>query len=318
MDAACGGLVLEVINFMTLNNYWRGAGLALFAAACWGLISPIAKVLSAAGMDLMSVMVFRSLFTMTSVGVGLLVMGKFDVFRVDRETLRFYLVSGILSVAFSGGGFLTSLEYLTVAEALVIHYTFPLAAIIGSLFITRERPTFLQTAAGLLIVAGVYIGMGGSVEAMKTISLPGLLWGLLAVFGMAGQALVARRFSLSHKMNEFGLLFYSNVFGVVLLFLFKTFYYGWDDLCCLTVPLFSIMTLQAITGSLLAYGSFFAALKYIPAAVASLLCTLEIVVAVGLTAVFVDQIPSAHEIAGCLLILVAIVCTSIPPRKRNR
>ena len=47
------------------------------------------------------------------------------------------------------------------------------------------------------------------------------------------------------------------------------------------------MTLQAITGSLLAYGSFFAALKYIPAAVASLLCTLEIVVAVGLTAVFV-------------------------------
>lgn len=268
-------------------------------------------------MDLMSVMVFRSLFTMTSVGVGLLVMGKFDVFRVDRETLRFYLISGILSVAFSGGGFLTSLEYLTVAEALVIHYTFPLAAIIGSLFITRERPTLLQTAAGLLIVAGVYIGMGGSVEAMKTISLPGLLWGLLAVFGMAGQALAARRFSLSHKMNEFGLLFYSNVFGVVLLFLFKTFYYGWDDLCCLTVPLFSIMTLQAITGSLLAYGSFFAALKYIPAAVASLLCTLEIVVAVGLTALFVDQIPSAHEIAGCLLILVAIVCTSMPPRKRS-
>ena len=252
MDAACGGLVLEVINFMTLINFWRGAGLALFEAACWGLISPIAKVLSAAGMDLMSVMVFRSLFTMTSVGAGLLVMGKFDVFRVDRETLRFYLISGILSVAFSGGGFLTSLEYLTVAEALVIHYTFPLAAIIGSLFITRERPTLLQTAAGLLIVAGVYIGMGGSVEAMKAISLPGLLWGLLAVFGMAGQALVARRFSLSHKMNEFGLLFYSNVFGVVLLFLFKTFYYGWDDLCCLTVPLFSIMTLQAITGSLLA------------------------------------------------------------------
>lgn len=144
---------------------------------------------------------------------------------------------------------------------------------------------------------------------MKTISLPGPSLGpCSAVFGMAGQALLARRFSaLHHKMNEFGLLFYQTLFGVVLLFLFKTFYYGWDDLCCLTVPLFSIMTLQAITGSLLAYGSFFAALKYIPAAVASLLCTLEIVVAVGLTAVFVDQIPSAHEIAGCLLILVAIV-----------
>ena len=133
-------------------------------------------------------------------------------------------------MAFAGGGFLTSLEYLTVAEALVIHYTFPLAAIIGSLFITRERPTILQVVAGLLIVVGVYIGMGGSAEAMRSISLPGLLWGFLAVFGMAGQALVTRRFSLSHKMNEFGLLFYSNVFGIIMLFVFKSFYYGWGDL----------------------------------------------------------------------------------------
>ena len=157
---------------MALNNYWRGAGLALLAACCWGLISPIAKILSAAGLDLMSVMVFRSLFTMTSVGAGFVAMRRFEVFRVDRETLKFYFISGMLSVAFSGGGFLTSLEYLTVAEALVIHYTFPLAAIAGSLFITRERPTLLQLIAGLLIVCGVYIGMGGSMEAMRSISLP--------------------------------------------------------------------------------------------------------------------------------------------------
>ncbi|MDO5116735.1 MAG: DMT family transporter [Synergistaceae bacterium] len=301
---------------MKPNNYWHGAGLALFAAVCWGLLSPIAKVLSAAGLNMLSVMVFRSLFTMTTVGVGLAAAGKRELFRAGRETMRFYLISGVLSIAFSGGGFLASLEYLTVAQALVIHYTFPLAVVIGSLFITHEKPTALQITAGVLIVAGVFIGMGGSVEAMKAIPLPGLIWGIIAVIGISGQALVTRRFSLSHKMNEYALLFYSNLFGSALLIIFKSLRYGWGDLNNLTAPLFSIMVLQAFTGSLLAYGAFFASLKYIPAAAASLLCTLEIVVAVCLTAIFVGQSPTPHELAGCAIILIAIACTAIPQQKK--
>ncbi len=300
---------------MKLNNYWRGALLALLAAVCWGIISPVAKVLTAAGIDLMSVMVYRSLFTLTASGLFLFFRHGAGAFRLEPGYLRFYVISGTLSVAFAGGGFLTSLEYLSVPEALVVHYTFPLAAIAGSLNKTPERPTLLQCLAGVLIICGVFIGMGGSAEAMANISLPGLFWGLLAVVGMSGQALVTRRFSLGHKVDEFRLLFFSNAVGAVMLFVFKTLWYGWGDLVNFTMPLFSLMTMQAFTGSLVAYGVFFAALKYIPAAMASLLCTMEIVVAVALTAIFVHQIPSVHEIAGCALILVAIACTAVPARR---
>lgn len=301
---------------MRLNNYWRGALLALTAAVCWGIISPVAKVLTAAGIDLMSVMVYRSLFTLTASGLFLFFTHGVEAFRVESGYLRFYVISGTLSVAFAGGGFLTSLEYLSVAEALVIHYTFPLAAIMGSLYFTHERPTVLQCVAGVLIVCGVFIGMGGSLGALMNISLPGLFWGLLAVVGMSGQALATRRFSLEHKVDEFRLLFFSNAVGIVLLFAFKTLWYGWSDLANFTLPLFSLMTLQAFTGSLVAYGVFFAALKCIPAAMASLLCTMEIVVAVLLTAIFVHQIPSVHEVVGCALILVAIACTAVPARHK--
>ena len=301
---------------MKLNNYWRGALLALTAAVCWGIISPIAKILGAAGIDLMSVMVYRSLFTLAASGLLLFFTHGAEAFRVERGYLRFYVISGTLSVAFAGGGFLTSLEYLSVPEALVIHYTFPLAALVGSLYVTHERPTALQCLAGVLIVCGVFVGMGGSVGALMNISLPGLLWGLLAVVGMSGQALATRRFSLEHKVDEFRLLFFSNAVGLVMLFAFKTLWYGWDDLANFNVVRFSLMTFQAFTGSFVAYGVFFAALKFIPAAVASLLCTMEIVVAVVLTAVFVHQIPSVHEVIGCALILVAIACTAVPARRK--
>ncbi|OUO94360.1 DMT family transporter [Cloacibacillus sp. An23] len=303
---------------MKLNNYWRGAALALTAAVCWGIISPIAKVLGAAGIDLMSVMVYRSLFTFAASGLFLFLTHGAGDFRVERGYLRFYIISGTLSVAFAGGGFLTSLEYLSVAEALVVHYTFPLGALAGSLYITHERPTALQCAAGVLIVLGVFIGMGGSVHALMNISLPGLFWGLLAVVGMSGQALVTRRFSLEHKVDEFKLLFFSNAVGLFILFVFKTKWYGWGDLANFDAARFALMNVQAFTGSFIAYGVFFAALKCIPAAMASLLCTMEIVVAVVLTAVFVHQIPSVHEVIGCALILIAIACTAAPSRGFSR
>lgn len=301
---------------MKFNNYWRGISLALVTAVCWGLVSPAAKVLSSAGIDMMSMMAFRSLFTFAASGLLLFSRGGTEALRPEAGYGRFYIITGLFSVAFAGGGFLLSLNYLTVAEALVIHYTFPLAAIIGSLYITHERPTAWQCAAGVIIVCGVFTGMGGSVGALLNISLPGLFWGLVAVTGVAGQALAARGFSLKHKVDEFRLLFFSNATGIILITVFKSLYCGWDDLTRMTAPLLAVMTLQAFTGSFVAYAAFFAALKRIPAAAASLLCSMEIVVAVTLTALIVHQIPSAHEIAGCALILVAIACTTVPPRRK--
>ena len=77
---------------MRLNNYWRGALLALTAAVCWGIISPVAKVLAAAGIDLMSVMVFRSLFTLAASGLFLLFCEGGDAFRLDAEHRRVYII----------------------------------------------------------------------------------------------------------------------------------------------------------------------------------------------------------------------------------
>jgi len=51
-----------------MNKYWHGVAMTLIAAICWGIKSPIAKVLSGAGISMMSVMAFRALFVVVVMG----------------------------------------------------------------------------------------------------------------------------------------------------------------------------------------------------------------------------------------------------------
>jgi drug/metabolite transporter (DMT)-like permease len=296
-----------------MNNYWRGVVMTLIAAALWGVMSPIAKVLSSAGVSLMSAMTFRAFFVVVTLGPFIYFTKGPDTFKLNRSMFHFYLLSGTLSVAFAGGGFLMSLEYLSVAEALILHYTFPLVTLLGSIYITHEKPTFLQIISGFLIVVGVYLGMVGGDKTFSGISIPGLMWGILAIIGISGQALIGRRVCKGQKTDQLALLFFAHLFGGVIIVAGKSSIAGWGDTVNLTMYLFGLMVFQSFCGSLLAYGFFYTALKYIPAATVSLLCTLEIVVAVGLTSILLGQSPSIQEVMGCGLIIIAIVFAAARP-----
>jgi drug/metabolite transporter (DMT)-like permease len=143
------------------ERYWRGVGIALLAAFSWGFMSPIVKLIAAAGVSLMSAMVVRGLFTAAVMGVWLCCTRGRSVFCQPRRVMRYYLLSGFLTVVCAGCGYLMSLEYLTVAEAMIIHYSFPLVTMLGALWVTREKPTKLQVLAGFLIIVGVFAGLGG-------------------------------------------------------------------------------------------------------------------------------------------------------------
>ncbi|MDL2298748.1 DMT family transporter [Synergistaceae bacterium OttesenSCG-928-D05] len=298
-----------------MKKYWTGVVLALAAAVCWGIMSPIAKIVSAAGVSLMTAMVYRGFFVAATVGPLLYVTKGASIFRQSPRFLKFYMLSGFLTVVASGGGFLMSLEYLTVAEALIVHYMFPLVTLAGSCFITHEKPTRLQVLAGFMIVLGVYVGMVSGEKSFAGLSVPGMMWGIFAVIGISGQSLVVRRVAREVEIDQIVLLFYGHLFGAIMLLVGKTFFMGWSDLANITPQVFMLMNVQSLAGSLFAFGCFYTALKYIPAATVSLLCTLEIVTAVALTALLLSIIPTAREVFGCAVIMLAVVFATVKPKE---
>lgn len=293
--------------------------MGLSTGACWGITSPITKAFASAGVSPLSIVTFRAMITSIVLGVFFFIKNSNTIIHQSYTMLRFYFICGLLSVVCAGGGYLMSLKYLSVAQALILNYTSPLVTLVLATFINHEQPTVQQLLAGILIILGVYYGMNVHNPSGMTVSFAGVIWGILGVIGLSGQPIYVRNFGQKNSykipMNAMLVVFYLNLFGCIVMFIGKTLTQGWKDLVNLTPKLLCLLILLTASSSIIGQSCFYSSMKYLPAATVSLLCTFEIVVGLITSTIFIGMFPSLNEVIGCLFIIAAIVCTSIDTKK---
>ncbi|MDD4159485.1 MAG: DMT family transporter [Synergistaceae bacterium] len=289
-----------------VNDYWRGAFLAFCTAFLWGGMSPTAKIIASAGLSQITVVSYRAVFIVAVAGSWLFFTGGSEKFALSRRMLRMYFMLGFFTVVLNATGFMMSCSYLSVPKTLILHYTFPLVTMAGAALITKERPSWIQVLAGVLVLAGLYVGfiLGKSDES--GISAAGVIWGILSVVGLSGQTLLSRTMGIQEKSDPILQLFYSYLFGGALLVLLNSLFGGWSDIEVMTPKLFLILQYPAALAGLVGFGCLFSSLKYIPPSTASLICTLEIVFALTIAYFLLDQAPSTYELAGCVIVMASV------------
>ena len=296
----------EKKNTGVKSGFARGVLLALGTAVLWGGTSPISKYIGSHGVSMVSVMCYRALLVVLLVGAWLRYTRGRGWYRISRSLLNTYMLLGLLTVVINACGFMISCVYLTVPQALMLHYTFPLATMAGSLFITGEPPLLKEIAAGVAVLAGLYIGFTGEGGGLVSVSVPGLLWGVASVAALAAQTLISRRMLRDGKSDPVLQLFFIHLFGGIILAAAKTIFSGWEDLKAVDGLIFVLMQYAAIASGLGAFWLMFSALKYIGAPLVSLICTLELVFALIITALVLRQPPTLFELAGCAIITAAV------------
>ena len=284
----------------------------------WGAMSPISKIISVQGLSQVSVMCYRALFITVFVGGGLMFKRGFSAFIISRKMLSTYALLGILTLVLNATGFAMSCVYLTVPQVLIIHYTFPLLTMAGSLAVNKEKPSMIQILAGCFIILGLCIGFDVFGSTASEISRTGVIWGVISVFGLSAQTLLARNISKGEQSDATLQLFFSYFLGGIVLIIVKSLLSGWSDLQVMTPELFVIIQYPAAAAGLAGFWLLFSGLKHIPATTASLICSLEIVFALILTPVLLNQLPSPHELAGCAIILAAVVTSTFSGKKLNK
>jgi drug/metabolite transporter (DMT)-like permease len=300
-----------------IGDYSRGILMALGTALIWGPTGAIAKMITSSGLSQISVVSYRAASIALLVGFWLWMKKGASVFRTSRGMLATYTLLGILTIIFNATGFMMSCVYLSVPQVLMIGYTSPIVTMAGSAFLTGEKPTPVQVFAGFMVLLGLYIGFVMGTDKGGPISLVGVAWAIVSVTGSSGQALLSRRISKTEHPDPLLQLFFSHLFGGLLLIAGRTLWGGWSDLANLTPRAFALAQYPALMSGLIAYGLLFSALKHIPAPLVSLICTMEIVFALMLTPLLVHQVPTMHEIMGCSIILAAVACSTIKPGPRE-
>ncbi|WP_038048010.1 DMT family transporter [Thermus caliditerrae] len=266
----------------------------LLAAFLWGLIGPVSRVAFQEGLPPLLVAFFRALIAWAFFGLHALLLRQVRMEGKDLPALFFF---GLVGVSLFYGSYQLAVGYGGAALASVLLYTAPAwVALLSSLVLKEplDRLGLFAVALTLLGVALMGLGGGSEVRAGPLALLFGLLSGLTyALYYIFGKLYLPRYATPT-------LFLYALPVGALGLLPFVDF-----------VPLRpGALWALLFLGSFSTYGAYlayYAGLRRLPATRASVIATLEPVVANLFAFLLFREVLSPLGYVGAFLVLLAVL-----------
>lgn len=266
----------------------------LLAAFLWGLIGPVSRLAFQEGLSPLLVAFYRALIAWAFFGLHALLLRQV---RVEGRDLPALLLFGLVGVALFYGSYQLAVGYGGAALASVLLYTAPAWVALLSFLVLKEpleRYGLLAVAFTLLGVALMGLGGGSEVRAGPLALLFGLLSGITyALYYIFGKLYLPRYATPT-------LFLYALPVGALGLLPFVEF-----------VPLNREALLALLfLGGFSTYGAYlayYAGLRRLPATRASVIATLEPVVANLFAFLLFREALSPLGYLGALLILLGVL-----------
>ena len=165
------------------------------AAALWGLIGLFVKTIAAQGFSSMQIVALRSVASATCITLVLLWRGLGQL-RIALRDIWMFVGTGIFSLVFFNFCYFNCIQSSSLAVAALLLYTAPAFVMLMSLVLFGEGFTAKK---GLALIC-TFIGCGcvtGAFEGGLSLTLSGLLYGLGSGFGYALYSIFGR-YALDH------------------------------------------------------------------------------------------------------------------------
>ena len=167
----------------------------LLSAALWGIIGLWNRRLMAGGFSPTDIVVVRNFGGMVLLA-GIFAVKDRSVFRVKREHLKYFFGTGIVSVLLFTVCYFNCQKLCSLAVASILLYTAPSFVVVLSALLWKEPVTKKKLLALLLTLVGCAL-VCGLFSGGLTVTLTGVLLGLGAGFFYALYSIFGR-YALAH------------------------------------------------------------------------------------------------------------------------
>lgn len=271
------------------------------AAALWGTIGIFSKRLSMLGFSILQIVTVRAVVSAVAIMVFLLLRDrKFP--RIEIRDSVYFIGTGILSFAFFNWCYFEAINRTSLAVAAVLLYTAPAIVMILSAVLFKERMNGRKIAALVLTFTGCVLVSAFVKGTGQNISASGILAGLGSGLGYALYSIFGS-YAL-RKYDSVVVTFYTFVFACIVLIPISNIK-GMTELFISMNSVVNAISL-GIVNTVLPFLLYTKGLTRMEAGKASIIATLEPVVATIVGITLLGEPVSIYKIAGILAVVIAV------------
>ena len=291
----------------------RGYLMVATAAVLFALNGTVSKVALGSGLTSVDLTQIRSTGAAAGLLVFLLIFARHRL-RATRRELLFLAAFGVTGVAFVQWLYFVAIERLPVGIALLIQFTGPLIIALFAWLVYHEhirRRIWLALALcliGLAVIVETWAGI-----AFDTL---GIAAAFAAAFALAAYVLMAERARKTRdpvSLSFYGFLF-AGIFWAVVQPLWQ---FPWSALgesvslqgrfADQTAPLWLLIGFVVVVGTMVTFSLLTGALRHISATRASIVGTLEPVVATVIAWIWLGEAFGTAQLVGGAIVLAGIL-----------
>jgi drug/metabolite transporter (DMT)-like permease len=296
---------------------------AVLAAGCmWASVGLFVRVLDGVGYNLLTIVFARMSVAFVLLTLFLLLTKRVSCFRIRFKDLWCFIGTGVSSAIELNLFYSMSVVMNSLALASILLATAPVFVVLIAAPVFKERIAAVTVQALLIVFAGCVLtsgifGGGAEIQGVNVeFSPPGLAVGLLAGFGW-GLYGIATRFALNRAYDTLTVNLYSFLIGSLVCVPFTDFQLIADGLRTAPVNMSFVLLTHTLFTSLLPYTLFTYGMRFMDTGKASIIASIEPVVAAVLGFFVYGERPSVLMLAGFALVLFGITLLNLPNGLRS-